>query len=230
LAKESFQEQLNQLRDDILQMGRMVISAIEMSVDALIHQDLALAVQVAMGDENIDQLQLEIEARCLSLLAMHQPLSGDLRFIGTALKIIVDLERMGDHASSISKMVLTIGDQPHIKPLVDIPLMADLARVMIRENLMAYVNQDRDKALKMATLDNSINAYFTKVFNELQELMMKDPNNVKQAVSLLFIARYLERIGDHATNLSEMIVYMITGERLELKEGHVETQLLSENE
>jgi phosphate transport system protein len=154
-------------------------------------------------------------------------MARDLRFIGTALKIITDLERMGDHASNIAKVAISIGNEPFIKPLIDIPLMADVGQVMIRENLTAYVNQDREKALKMATLDNSINAYFTKVFNELQELMAKDPRNIRQALYLLFIARYLERIGDHATNLSEMIVYMISGERLELKEGHVETKLFN---
>jgi len=227
MAGESFQEQLNQLRDDILLMGKMVVNAIEMSVDALKRQDLALAVQVAMADEKIDELHLDIEGRCLLLLALHHPVALDLRFIGTALKIIIDLERIGDHASNIAKVVVSIGNEPLIKPLIDIPLMADLGKVMIRENLTAYVNRDREKALKMATLDNSINAYFTKVFNELQELMAKDPKNIKQATYLLFIARYLERIGDHATNLSEMIVYMITGERLELKEGHVETKLFN---
>ncbi len=230
MTRESYQEQLKKMRNDILLMGKMVGNAIEMSVDALKRQDLELAVQVAMNDENIDRLQLDIESRCLSLLALQQPMACDLRFIGTALKIITDLERMGDHASNIAKVVVSIRNEPFIKPLIDIPLMADLVQVMIRENLTAYVNQDREKALKTAMLDHDINAYFTKVFNELQELMARDPKNIKQAVYLLFIARYLERIGDHATNLSEMIVYMITGERLELKEGNVENILFSSND
>ncbi len=229
MARKSFQEQLNKMRNDILLMGKMVGNAIEMSVDALKRQDLELAVQVAMNDENIDRLQLEIEGRCLSLLALQQPMARDLRFIGTAIKIITDLERMGDHASNIAKVVVSIGNEPFIKPLIDIPLMADLVQVMIRDNLTAYVNQDREMALKTALLDNDINAYFTKVFNELQVLMARDPGNIKQAVYLLFIARYLERIGDHATNLSEMIVYMVTGERLELKEGNVENELFRVN-
>jgi len=189
MARKSFQEQLNKLRNDILLMGKMVGNAIEMSVDALKRQDLELAVQVAMNDENIDRLQLDIEARCLSLLALQQPIARDLRFIGTALKIITDLERMGDHASNIAKVAVSIGNEPFIKPLIDIPLMADLVQVMIRENLTAYVNQDREKALKTAMLDNDINAYFTKVFNELQQLMAKDPNNIKQAVYLFPTAR-----------------------------------------
>lgn len=227
MVNEYLLEALTQLKADILQMGKMVSNAIEMAVDALKQQDMELAVEVAMNDENIDQLQLDIEGRCLSLLASQQPVGEDLRFIGTAYKIIIDLERMGDHASNIAKVVLSIGNEPLIKPLIDIPLMAELAQDMIRQNLEAYVNKDREKALKTAMIDNSINAYFTKVFNELQELMAKEPKNIKQAVFLLFIARYLERIGDHATNLSEMIVYDITGERLEFKEGRVETKLFA---
>lgn len=225
MARESFQEQLIKLRNDILLMGKMVANAIEMAVDALKRQDLELAIQVASNDEKIDELQLELEARCLSLLALQQPMASDLRFIGTAIKIITDLERMGDHASNIAKVTLSIGNEPFIKPIVDIPLMADIVSVMIRENLTAYINHDREKALKTAMLDHDVNSYFTQVFNELRELMTKDPRNVKQATYLLFIARYLERIGDHCTNLSEMIIYMITGERLELSEGNVEIEL-----
>jgi len=227
MARESFQEQLDKLRNDILLMGKMVANAIEMAVDALKRQDLELAAQVARHDDKIDELQLDIESRCLSLLALQQPMARDLRFIGTAIKIVTDLERMGDHASNIAKVALSIGNEPFIKPIVHIPLMADLVQVMIRDNLTAYIKQDRALALKTAMLDHEINAYFTEVFNELLELMAKDPKMIKQSAYLLFIARYLERIGDHATNLSEMIVYMITGERVELKEGNVEDKLLN---
>ncbi|MFA7468628.1 MAG: phosphate signaling complex protein PhoU [Desulfotomaculaceae bacterium] len=219
MVRESFNEQLNQLRNDILLMGKMVGNAIELSIEALKRQDLDLAQQVVMDDEKIDRLELAIERGCLSLLALQQPMARDLRFIGTALKINTDLERMGDYASNIAKVVLSIGNEPFIKPLIDIPLMADLAQVMVRENLTAYVNQDRDMALKAAMHDHDINNYYTKVFNELLELMTRDSRNIKQATYFLFIARYLERIGDHATNLSEWIIYMITGERLELNES-----------
>lgn len=230
MARDSFHEQLNQLRNDILLMGKMVGNAIEMAIDALKRQDLALAEQVARDDEKIDRLELEIERRCLSLLALQQPMARDLRFIGTAIKINTDLERMGDYASNIAKVALSIGNEPLIKPLIDIPLMADLAQKMIRENLTAYINLDRVMALKAALLDHDINNFFAKVFNELLDLITKDANNTKQAIYLLFIARYLERIGDHATNLSEMIVYMISGERLELNEGNVECELFLEND
>ncbi|TYO94620.1 phosphate signaling complex protein PhoU [Desulfallas thermosapovorans] len=219
MARESFQEQLSNLRNDILQMGKLVENAIDMAVVALKHQDLDLAEKVVMDDEKIDRLELAIESRCLSLLALQQPMARDLRFIGTALKINTDLERMGDYACNIGKVVLQLGSEPFIKPLVDVPRMAELAMQMVRENLTAYVNQDRNLALKAAMHDHEINILYHKVFNELVELMTRDPGNVKQATYLLFIARYLERIGDHATNLSEWIIYMITGERLELNES-----------
>jgi phosphate transport system protein len=219
MVRESFQEQLNNLRNDILLMGKLVETAIETAMAALKRQDLDLAEKVVMDDEKIDRLELDIERRCLSLLALQQPMARDLRFIGTALKINTDLERMGDYASNIAKVVLSLGEEPLIKPLVDLPRMADLAQKMVRENLAAYVNQDRDMALKAAMHDHDINILYHQVFNELLAFMTRDAANIKQATYLLFIARYLERIGDHATNLSEWIVYMITGERLELNES-----------
>jgi phosphate transport system protein len=219
MVRESFQEQLNNLRNYILLMGKLVETAIETAMAALKRQDLDLAEKVVMDDEKIDRLELDIERRCLSLLALQQPMARDLRFIGTALKINTDLERMGDYASNIAKVVLSLGEEPLIKPLVDLPRMADLAQKMVRENLAAYVNQDRDMALKAAMHDHDINILYHQVFNELLAFMTRDAANIKQATYLLFIARYLERIGDHATNLSEWIVYMITGERLELNES-----------
>jgi len=227
MARESFQEQLCQLRNDILQMGNLVENAIAMTAAAMANQDLEMAQKVVMEDDNIDQLQLAIENRCLSLLALQQPMARDLRFIGTALKINTDLERMGDYARNISKIVLRIGNEPLIKPLVDLPRMAELAQQMVRENLTAFVQQDRVLALQAARHDRIINKLYKKTFTELVELMARDTKTITQSMYLLFIARYLERIGDHATNLSEWIIYMISGERLEL--GDMST-LFSEDE
>ncbi len=216
MVRESFQEQLSKLRNDILQMGNLVENAIDMAAVALVNQDLELAEKVVMEDDNIDRLQMAIESMCLSLLALQQPMARDLRFISTALKINTDLERMGDYARNISKIVLKIGSEPLIKPLVDLPRMAELAQQMVRENLTAFVKQDRDLALQAAMHDREINKLYKNTFTELAELMARDASTIKQSIYLLFIARYLERIGDHATNLSEWIIYMITGERLEL--------------
>ncbi len=216
MVRESFQEQLSKLRNDILQMGNLVENAIDMAAVALVNQDLELAKKVLMDDDKIDQLQLTIESACLSLLALQQPMARDLRFIGTALKINSDLERMGDYARNICKVVLQIGSEPFIKPLVDLPRMAELAQQMVRENLTAFIKQDRDTAFEAALHDRDINKLYNDTFIELVGLMTGDARTIKQSMYLLFIARYLERIGDHATNLSEWIIYMITGERLEL--------------
>ncbi|KAF1086713.1 hypothetical protein SPSYN_00432 [Sporotomaculum syntrophicum] len=230
MVRESFQEQLSQLRNDMLQMGNLVENAIDMTAAALEYQDLEMAEKVVVEDDNIDQLQLAIENRCFSLLALQQPMARDLRFIGTALKINTDLERMGDYARNISKIMLKIGSEPLIKPMVDLPRMAKLTRQMVSENLTAFVQQDRALALKAAGHDHEINKLYKNTFTELAALITRDTNTstVTQSVYLMFIARYLERIGDHATNLSEWIIYMITGERLEL--GDMSTIVINQPE
>lgn len=219
MVRESFQEQLNALRNDILRMGTLVEAAIEQALTALKRHDMDLAEKVVMDDEKIDRLELEIEKKCLTLLALQQPMARDLRFIGTALKINTDLERIGDYACNIAKIVLSLGDDPFIKkPLDEIPRMTELAQIMIKDNLKAYVQQDREMALEAAKKDHEIDILYGKVFRKLIELMTEDKTCVRRATYYLLIARHLERIGDHATNLSEWIIYMVTGERLELNE------------
>lgn len=216
MVRESFQEELSHLRNDILQMGNLVENAIDITTVALVNQDLELAEKVVREDDSIDLLQLAIENRCLSLLALQQPMARDLRFIGTALKINTDLERMGDYARNISKIVIEIGTEPLVTSLVDLSRMAELTQQMLKENLTAFVQQDRDLALHAAMQDREVNRLYKDTFTELAGLITWDAGAVTQAVHLMFISRYLERIGDHATNMSEWIIYMITGERLEL--------------
>lgn len=218
MVRESFQEQLDQLRDNILRMGNLVERAIDLAMTSLKRHDVDLAEQVVMEDEKIDELELAIEKQCLLLLALQQPMARDLRFISTALKIDTDLERMGDYACNIAKIVLTLGDEPFIKPLVDLPRMAEVAQQMVRENLTAYVNRDKELALKAAEKDHEIDSLYNRIFRELLVLMTQNPKNIRQATYLLLVARHLERIGDHATNFSEWIIYMITGELVELNE------------
>ncbi len=218
MVRESFHEQLDKLRGDIVRMGNLVVNAIDMATTAFKRRDMDLAEKVVMDDEKIDRLELEIEKKCMSLLALQQPLARDLRFIGTALKINTDLERIGDYACNIAKIVLTIGKEPFIKPLVDLPHMAELCRQMVKDNLNAFINQDREKALATAKKDHEVDHLYQEVFQELLALMMQNSQNIRQATFLLMIARHLERIGDHATNLSEWIIYMVSGERLELNE------------
>jgi len=218
MVRESFQEQLNQLRDNILRMGNLVERAIDLSITSLKKHDVDLAEKVVMDDEKIDDLEQTIEKQCLTLLALQQPMARDLRFISTALKIDTDLERMGDYACNIAKIVLTLGNEPFIKPLVDLPRMAETAQEMVRDNLKAYVNRDKELAIKAAEKDHAIDNLYNQIFRELLVLMTHNPQNIRQATYLLLVARHLERIGDHATNFSEWIIYMITGELVELNE------------
>jgi len=218
LIRESFQKELDELRDSILKMGNMVESALDNAMTSLKRRDIDLAHKVIAGDVEIDALELEIEQKSLSLIALQQPMARDLRFLGTALKINTDLERIGDYASNIAKVMIDLGDQPFIKPLIDLPRMAEIGQKMIRDNLQAFVTYDYELAMKTAERDHEIDHLYNQIFRELLVLMGEDPKNIKQSTYLLLIARCLERVGDHATNISEWIVYMATGRRVELND------------
>jgi phosphate transport system protein len=197
-------------------MGSLVEKAIAEAVRSLAERDLELAEKVVTGDDLIDGMELDIENRCLRLLALQQPMASDLRVIGTALKIVTDLERMADHASDIAKVTIRLQGQPLIKPLVDIPRMATIAREMTRQSLDAFVQRDVNMALAMIESDHEVDHLYSQIFRELLTYMMEDPRTIQQATYLLFVGMYLERIADHATNLGEWIIYMVTGEKKEL--------------
>lgn len=212
----SFHQQLEELKLDITRMGTLVEQALAKSVAALKASDVDLARQVVAEDQEVNRLHLEIEERCLQLLALQQPMAKDLRVVGTALKLITDLERMADYGVNIARTTIRMASEPLIKPLVDIPQMVDVTMLMLREALQAFVHEDVTLALRMIERDHEVDHLFKRVFGELESLMMADPANVKQALQLLFVARGLERTADHATNLGEWIIYMVTGERKEL--------------
>ncbi|WP_370636984.1 phosphate signaling complex protein PhoU [Gelria sp. Kuro-4] len=197
-------------------MGSLVEKAIAEAVRSLAERDLELAEKVVAGDDLIDTMELDIENRCLRLLALQQPMASDLRVIGTALKIVTDLERMADHASDIAKVTIRLQGQPLIKPLVDVPRMAAIAREMTRQSLDAFVQRDVNMALAMIESDHEVDHLYSQIFRELLTYMMEDPRTIQQATYLLFVGMYLERIADHATNLGEWIIYMVTGEKKEL--------------
>ena len=167
-------------------------------------------------DDRIDELELDIENRCLTLIARHQPMAKDLRRIGTILKLITDLERMGDKAASISHKTLKLLDEPFIKPLVDIPRMGNLTERMVENALNAFVEEDVTKARKVMKDDDEIDLLFNQIFRELVTFMISDPKTINQAIQLLFVSSDLEKIGDHATNLGEWVIFMVTGDRMDL--------------
>lgn len=217
IVRQSFDQELEALRQDLVHMGQVVQDAIRDAVDALAHRDKALARKVMDGDDVIDQMQVDIEDHCISLIARQQPVARDLRILGTGLKITTDLERIGDHAFDIAKIVLLIADEPLIKPLVDIPRMAGMAQSMLNDSLQAYLRLDIQLAEKVCRDDDMVDQLYLQVFRELLTYMLEDPKKINQATQLIFVARYLERIADHSTNVAEWVIYLVTGERLRKK-------------
>lgn len=217
MIRQSFDQDLEALRQDLVRMGLIVQDSIKNAVDALARRDKALARQVMDGDDTIDAMQVDIEDRCIALIARQQPVAKDLRILGTGLKITTDLERIGDHAFDIAKIVLLIGDEPLIKPLVDIPRMAVMAQSMLNDSLQAYLKLDIQLAEKVCRDDDMVDQLYHQVFRELLTYMLEDTKKISQATQLIFVARYLERIADHSTNVAEWVIYLVTGERMRTK-------------
>lgn len=217
IVRQGFDQELESVRQELVHMGQIVQDSIKNAVDALARRDKALAQQVMDGDDLIDSMQVEIEDRCISLIARQQPVATDLRILGTGLKITTDLERIGDHAFDIAKIVLLIGNEPLIKPLVDIPRMAVMAQSMLEDSLQAYLKLDIQLAEKVCRDDDLVDQLYHQVFRELLTYMLEDPKKINQATQLIFVARYLERIADHSTNVAEWVIYLVTGERLRKK-------------
>jgi phosphate transport system protein len=216
LAREHFAQKLIDIKHKVLRMGALVENIVDMAVTAIKEQDVDLAKKVYEKDDEIDQLDIEIEEECMMLLALQQPLARDLRVIATVLKIITDLERIGDNAVNIAKVTIEIGNETLIKPLVDIPRMADIAQEMIKMSLDAFVKEDVSLAEKAALRDEEVDKLYEAVVNDTLNIITEKKELIKQGTKLLFIGRYLERIADHSTNVCERIIYMITGELKEI--------------
>ncbi|SHE76601.1 phosphate signaling complex protein PhoU [Caloramator proteoclasticus] len=214
--REHLDQQLTRLNHDLIKMGAMVETIIDKAVTSLKNQDLELAKEIYTEDDAIDEMELKIEKDCLNLIALQQPMAKDLRRIASALKIITDLERIGDHAVNIAKITLEIGNESLMKPLIDIPKMAEIAQNMIKLSLDAFVNQDIEIAKRAAEMDEEVDKLYDTVINEVFQYIQKDSKFLNQGIKLLFVGRYLERVADHTTNICERIIYMVTGERVEI--------------
>ena len=208
---KAYEAELTGLRDRLLEMGGLVEQAIAASVRAITERDSALAEQVKTRDREINRMEVEIDATCLRILALRQPAASDLRFIATALKIVTDLERMGDVAVNIAERAIDLNQAPALAPLHDLTKLADLSEAQLKRALDAFVARDVAKAEEVMQGDEHLDALYLKIFNDLLTLMMEDSRAIRRATSLMFAAKYLERFGDHATNLGEMVVYMVRG-------------------
>ena len=206
-----YEAELAQLRDRLLEMGGKVESAIASSVRALTERDTALAEKVIASDREVNRTEVEIDDMCRRLLALRQPAASDLRFITTALKIVTDLERMGDLAVNVAERALDLAQSPPSKPFHDLTELADLSGAQLEKALDAFVEKDVTKAEEVIAGDDMLDALYHRLFNNLLAYMMEDSRVIRRATSIMFAAKQLERFGDHATNVAEMVVYMVRG-------------------
>lgn len=219
MPRESFDRQLRELQDSVLAMGSMVDKAIDRSVQALRTRDVVLARQVVQDDAKINQQRFEIEDRCILLIATQAPIATDLRTLASTLSIITDMERMADHAAGTAKITILIGNEPPLKPLIDIPRMADTAREMLAASLQAFVNRDMAAAQAIAIRDDEVDELYNQVYRELLTFMMADPSTINRATHLLWVAHNLERTADRVTNICERVLYLVTGKMVEIQSG-----------
>jgi phosphate transport system protein len=216
MTRNYFDQELQELEVLLLKMSSMVEETLGNAIKALKNQDVSLAQQVIDNDDVIDDMEFTVEDKCLKLIALQQPLAKDLRLIATALKIITDLERIADYAVDISKITIKLAGEVYIKELIDIPRMAEITAKMVKGSIDAYVNQNVEKAREVSKMDDEVDGLYKQIFRELLFIMMEDPRKINQATNFLLVSRYLERIGDHVTNICERIIYSITGEREDL--------------
>ena len=215
MVRERFDKQLERLNNLLIEMGNAVESSIKLAVEALIEQNAELAKSVIEGDREIDELEKEIESRCLKLILQQQPVAVDLRNISSALKMITDMERIGDQAADIAEITILLSDKDYFKNIDHIPQMANAAIKMVKDSIDAYVKKDLDLVIEVIEYDDVVDDLFDVIKAELIELVRENADNGEQAVDFLMIAKYLERIGDHAENIAEWVYFSITGEHFD---------------
>ena len=213
MARTDFDRELNTLMNELLSLGSMVQKAVLLSLEALKSRNLTLSKQVINQDDEIDNRAIEIEEKCIDLMATQQPLAGDLRTIVTLLLVSSELERMGDYAEGIGKISLLIGKESLLKPLIDIPRIAELASNMLRLSLETLVSRDVDGSKRVIFMDDKVDAIYNQIYRELVLMMIENPKNIQRATYLLWVAHDLERIADRATNISERTIFMVTGKK-----------------
>lgn len=209
-----YDEELRELRHKVLEMGGFVEKQIADAMHALVTRDSDSARLTIERDKTVNRMDVEIDDLSLRLLALHQPAGQDLRLITTALKITTDLERAGDMAENLCERVLELNQEPQLKPFIDLPRMADIALSMLRDSLNAFVREDVDLALQVCQEDDRVDELNDQIFRELISYMMEDPKTITRAMRMTFVAKYLERIADHATNIAEMVIFMVKGQSI----------------
>jgi phosphate transport system protein len=215
-TRTDFHKRLREIEEDVVSMGDRVAKAIDRSIKALQKRDLTLAHQIIADDAKINEQRFRIEDKCIGLIATQQPMANDLRIIVAVLSIIVELERIGDYAEGIAKIVVMIGDEAPLKPLIDIPRMGDITLEMINTSLKSFVTRDVELAMKAVSLDGVVDGLYDQVFRELLTFMMVDPKTINRATRLIWVAHNLERAADRATNICERVIFTVTGKMEEI--------------
>ena len=211
-TSKHYEQQLRELKDKLLLMSHNAEQMISDSIRALVERRPVLAEDVIARDDGVDQLEVAIDNLCYEVLALEQPVARDLRFIATALKIVKDLERIGDIAVNIAERGLELIQEPELKRLVDLPIMAEAAQKILKESLDAFVNSDTELAEKVIVNDNVVDDLYEQIFRELLTYMLEDPRSISRAIKLIFIAKHLERVGDHSANIAEMVIFLVRGQ------------------
>ena len=211
MPREDFERNLNEVQDDVVKLGSMVEKAIFKAIECLKNRDVEASEQVINDDDLIDYMTQSIEDRCIDLIALEAPMASDLRGIISALMVSNELERMGDYAEGIAKISIAMGNLPPLKPLIDIPRMADKAANMVRLSLASYVNKDAETAYEVVRSDDEVDSLYDQVYRELLTYMMADPSTIQRATYLLWVAHDLERVADRTTNIAERVIYLVTG-------------------
>lgn len=214
--RSGFHHKLKEIQDDITVMGKMDREAVTRSITALKNRDIALAHQIVADDQLINHQRFSIENKCIELIATQQPLASDLRVLVAVLNIIIELERIGDYAEGIAKIVIMIGDEPPLKPLIDIPKMADKMNSMLERSVKSFIDRDATAALQVAKEDDEVDHLYDLIFEELLGFMTRDPGTVTRATRLIWVAHNLERAADRVTNICERVVYTVTGKMEEI--------------
>lgn len=223
-TRVAFEQEIQNVRDEVVSMASMVDKAIARAIDALKTQDIQLAREVKAGDKEINAYRWRAEEHALVIIATQGPMAGDLRLIAAALQIFTDLERMGDHAAGIAKIVIQTASEPMLKPLVDIPRMAMIARSMLNDSITAFIELDEEKARKVAIRDDEVDMLYDQVYRELLTYMMADPGTINRATRLLWAAHNIERVGDRVTNICERVVFTTSGEFVSMDGGRKKRQ------
>lgn len=206
-----FQRELDILHKDLTKMGAIIEKTMDDMIEALITQNIDLAQQVIDRDETIDEMELQVEKECILLIARQQPIASDLRDIAAVLKIITDLERIADHCSDIAEYTINLSKEQYLKPIIHIPEMVEKVKLMVKDAIDCSVKKDLVLARDICQRDDEVDHYFETIIEELIELMTEDSKNIRQCKEFMFIVKYLERMGDHATNIAEWIIYTVTG-------------------